>query len=189
MVPWKKRYVDLLTWGVVYSPAKTEQALRELLDWDCGDDEERAALKAYFHEQRTAHQAAQASWVGATDNDRLEHAFHSLEADGLLTLHAAGANQDEGWQLVHSHMDRSLTRGAVFYTQKDAARAMDGEGLILCHGAFDDDPVATRSLGNEVTDALASHGFQVRWAATSRARIELLGFRWQRRKPTDSRYG
>ena len=131
----------------------------------------------------------EATWSGPTDCDRLDNAFEILESSGLVALQNAGNTLSEG----HVEAGEALAergghaRGYCFYHGQDTERAVDGGGLMLAFGSFDDDPRAKASIGELVRDALKEADFVVEWNGDPETRIEIPGFEWKRRTNSTAR--
>jgi hypothetical protein len=69
--------------------------------------------------------------------------------------------------------------------------AMDGTGLTLAYGTFEDDDAErtradkTQEIGRRVGAACAAHGLEVQWSGSPDASISLPRFRWQLVPPSE----
>jgi hypothetical protein len=58
---------------------------------------------------------------------------------------------------------------------------MEGHGLWLAYGAFDEDESDRLEIAREIVEALRRHGLNVEWNGSVETRICLKGFDWKRR--------
>jgi hypothetical protein len=149
-----------------------------------------AAIAAAF----AAKAEAMRSWPAKTDCDRLRDVFRGLTERGWFTQENCGVTLQEGAELAWSHaLDQEAATGArpaglCFFHQQDVMSAMDGDGLLLCFGIFEDSATPAviercRAAGEIVAAACRDKGFDVEWDGTPDTRILLRGFRWQHRGP------
>lgn len=132
-----------------------------------------------------------ATWPAVTDNDRLLVAFAALDGAGILALESPGDTQEEAIRqaVAQAAIRAALARpvhGYCFFTWNDMARAIDGEGLTLAYGTFDEAETATsptpeQKVGAAVVAACRDAGLDVEWSGSDEDFIELPRFKWQRR--------
>ena len=113
----------------------------------------------------------------------VKSAFAELRRRGIIAVRNAGYTMSDGWSVVAEH--RSIAervgekpRGGVFYHGQDAARARNGETLMLAFGSFvrgARHEAASEALGREIVEVLAAHGFSLAWSGSVNSRIEILG--------------
>ena len=144
-------------------------------------EEVSALVVAAFEEQRQR----EATWGEETANDRLDEAFAELWDSGIVALQDAGYTLAEGWEDAHeAKHDLEEPRGAVFYCQQDTEMAVDGKGLRLAFGSFEEGGAHERKslqIASEVCDVLRKNGLEVRWDGTLAHRIEIPPFDWRKR--------
>lgn len=132
-----------------------------------------------------------ATWPASTDNDRLLVAFAALEGAGILALESLGDTQEEAIRqaVAQAAIRAGLGRpvhGYCFFTWNDMARAIEGEGVTLAYGTFDEvetatSPTAEQKVGAAVVQASRDAGLEVAWSGSDEDFIELPRFKWQRR--------
>ncbi|MFI7487900.1 DUF6891 domain-containing protein [Micromonospora echinaurantiaca] len=131
-------------------------------------------------EELSAHLAAQESWPELTDSDRLTAAFRALTAAGIVARENFACCQNCGLSEIGADVPRSIVpRGYAFYHRQDAERGVDGEGVHIAYGLFEQPPSA--AVGEEVAAALRAEGLTVRWNGEAGNRIHV-PMVWRRRR-------
>lgn len=148
----------------------------------------RALVKAVAARQR----AEQASWPPVTDCDRLDEAFAALRAAGVLALYNAGMTPSEGIDEMSEQYHaaggkRSGIVGYCFYHRQDMEYALNHDSLGLAYGAIDGDHVRGVEVGERVRAAIEAAGLRVAWSGSIADKMDVVGFRWQRRKARRTR--
>ena len=138
----------------------------------------RAELDALAAEMRT--------WPKTTTNDAIVIAFAKLGRVGIVALEDAGGSMGDAWDAVdEAARGRPKARGATFYHAQDLERGVDGAGLFLAFGCLPhgdpDEQARTLAIGHEVAAALRKEKVAIEWDETTRNRIHVLPFPWQRR--------
>ncbi len=128
----------------------------------------------------------QESWPVVTDCDRLDEAFASLEAGGIVTRQHFTCCQSCGHSEIWDEVKAAAARGRevlgyAFYHRQDTDRAVDGDGLYIAYGATERGGAARVAIGSLVTDALSRHGLEVIWDGSDERRI-FVRLSWQRRR-------
>lgn len=128
----------------------------------------------------------QQSWEKVTDFDRLALVFDKLSSFGIIALHHAGNTKQDGESDTREiHQDLAgkgiRTRGYCFYHSQDMYRTMAGGNLLLAFGDFQQDDKLGESIGKEIVAALHERGFKTNWDGSIGNRIEVVGFKWQKR--------
>jgi len=153
-----------------------------------------AALDAAIAAAFAAKAEAMRSWPAETDCDRIRDVFRGLTERGWFTQENCGVTLQQGAELAWDHaLDQEAATGArpagfCFFHQQDVMSAVDGDGLLLCFGIFEDGETSVdiercRAAGEIVAAACRDNGFDVAWDGTPDSRILLRGFRWQHRGP------
>jgi hypothetical protein len=145
---------------------------------------EEEAPRIYV-EAFAAHEEAKRAWPQVTDCDRLDVAFEELNERGILARHhwwccqtcGHGAMPDERAAVLAAG---GVARGYAFYHVQDTEAAVDGAGVCLAYGAFEDGDAPTLAIAHEVVDVLQKHGLTVRWDGSVKRRITV-DLVWQRR--------
>jgi hypothetical protein len=132
-----------------------------------------------------AHRAAQAGWPEVTDCDRLDAAFATLEASGVIVRQdwtcCGTCGAAEIWDEIETAERQGRTvRGYAFYHQQDTERATEGDGLYLNYGAREDSDAAAVAIGHEIVAALEAKGLTTQWEGVISKRIGV-GLDWKRR--------
>lgn len=144
-------------------------------------DAERLAAKAF-----AVHAAAQASWPAITDCDRLDAAFSVLEADGIISRQnyscCGNCGSAEIWDEIEGARKAGrVARGYTFYHMQDTDAAVDGYGICLNYGAFEEGVAAAVEIGQQVAAQLTAHGLSVDWDGRIERRIAV-PLDWKRRR-------
>lgn len=146
----------------------------------------RRAAWSLAQEAVAAHHAEQAAWPEVTDCDRLDAAFATLEASGIVARQHFSCCGTCGATQIIDEMDRVAkdgkpVRGYTFFHVQDTEHAVEGDGLYLSYGSADQDKQAAVAIGHEVVAALRQHGLQPNWNGRHANRIGL-PIVWQRRR-------
>ena len=150
-------------------------------------DSRRPVLVALVREAIADHQRQQAGWPALTDCDRLDRAFASLEAAGVVarahfTCCQSCARSEIGGEVATVRARGREVRGHVFFHAQDTERAVAGHGLLLGYGPVGQpSPAATEAIGHVVVEALREAGLQPVWNGSAAQRIAV-PLRWQRRR-------
>jgi hypothetical protein len=124
---------------------------------------------------------------GASDRDRLDRAFASLNGQGICALQCAGDTMSDGYSAVADVINADGVpadrySGFCFFHSQDLDRAREGEGLMLAFGHIDSqDAQDFIAVGRKVCEVLEQHGLRTEWNGSDKSRIQLPGMRWQRR--------
>ena len=170
-------------WSGFDSPADVHQVIDDLLEGNADEGLLRAAVSPEFARK----QAAEKTWPETTDCDRLDAAFETLNAHGVIALQNAGYTTSDGLtevsEALHARGGRVGVQGYCFYHGQDLERAVKGEGLMLAFGSLDDDKDHKLAVGQRVREILERGGFTVQWDGDAEKRLNLPGLDWKRRGP------
>lgn len=167
-------------WSGFYTPEEVDERITDILE----DDADEAMLRAAVAPEYARKEKAEASWPARTDCDRLDDAFESLNASGVIALHNAGYTMSDGLAEVSEELHqrgRHGVKGYCFYHEQDVERAVSGEGLNIAFGALNDDAGAKAEAGGLVRDELKLQGIHVEWNGDPEERLLLPAFDWKRR--------
>lgn len=122
----------------------------------------------------------------AADSDRLDAAFATLCARGVLARQGVGWSTREGLTLVleeaHALRQRGAdARGYAFFCDQEIDAAIEDDRLHIAFGAVSGQRDASRAVGDEVVVALREAGLAVRWDGDRAKEILVEPFRWFRR--------
>lgn len=169
-------------WSGFDSPADVDQVIDDLLEGDADEALLRAAVGPEFARKA----AAEATWPQTTDCDRLDAAFETLNAQGIIALQNAGYTMSDGISDVSEALHqrgREGVQGYCFYHGQDLERAVEGEGIMLAFGSLDDDKAHKLEVGQKIREILEGCGFTVQWNGEAETRLNLPGLDWKRRSP------
>ncbi|KFF05626.1 DUF6891 domain-containing protein [Flavobacterium reichenbachii] len=172
-----------------------ENILEEIEDNEFDDEisEEWAFDKIREEYQKLLSESKQ--WKSPTDTERLIKAFDELCGENIIALHNAGYTTSDGeYEVVE--VERELQENEVesdgycFYHEQDLVRAVavENPSLYIAFQKVDNsDDAVTIEVGKKVAEVLRNNGFEVNWNETSRSKIEIPGFRWQKIFDEDAR--
>jgi hypothetical protein len=154
------------------------------------------ATELLAHEVEAWESALQ-SWPLETDCDRLSQVFAKLNQMGVVALENCGGTLSEATAVAAEEFERRLDEGQVpsdtdiaryvCYHEQDIESAIDGHGLWLAFGAMNwqdgsDEEAQSLELAATCKTLLEERGFEVSWNGSTEQRLQLKGFRWQRRE-------
>jgi hypothetical protein len=160
--------IKALVWSGFYSPEDVDQMIDDILE----DDADEAFLHAAVAPEFKKKAEEEKHWPETTDCDRLDMAFSTLEAQGILALHNPGLTMSDGHEEAFEIMqDRGTDSfiGYCFYHGQDMDRALTGYGLWIAFDHIKGDVPEKLDIGNTVKAALQNAGFEVEWDGSSLA--------------------
>jgi hypothetical protein len=169
-----------------------EYDIEDWLEDETTDEDLLEELKAYAEELFRQEQAREDTWRTPTVNDAIDQAFEELNERGIVALQNAGFTMSDGWTdaLEAASELPEKPRGAVFYHGQDLEYGVQGHGLMLAFGAFEDDETkseaASAAIAREVCETLTAHGVEAKWESSVNSRIEIAPFPWRKRRWTDA---
>jgi hypothetical protein len=145
----------------------------------------QAEAEALVDRLFAAQRAAQATWRGTTDNDRLEAVFADLERERILCRDNYWCCMTCGLSAIAEELKEAEARGAradgyVFFHAQDTERAAEGGGLMLAFGAESGDEDDGVKVGQRVVKTLRKHGLVTDWNGTFAQRIPVT-MEWRKR--------
>lgn len=126
-------------------------------------------------------------WPEVTDCDRLDRAFDTLEAHGIVCRHnftcCGTCGAAEIWDEMDARAkDGHVVRGYAFYHSQDTDSAAEGYGLCLNYGSIEEGEAPALAVAQEVVKCLREQGLKVEWNGAWNRRIEV-PLDWKRRFP------
>jgi hypothetical protein len=181
-----RAWVHSLVWTGEYLADEIPLLIEDNLG--VGDEVDGDWLQGVIAEEVAAKRAAEATWPAVTDWDRLDRAFQALRRQGLIALHLAGFTQSDGLEEVEDDYEdaggkESNYAGHCFYTEQDQEGALDETGMYIGFGHLSRDDAKGVAVGQVVRAALEAEELTVEWDGTTRSRLFIKDFRWQRRGP------
>jgi hypothetical protein len=179
-----REYVERYVRYGFYRPAEVEQIVGDDV---LGGELPRTRVRALVKAEVARQQAEQESWPAVTDCDRLDKAFATLRAEGILAIHNAGMTPSEGIDEMSEQYHaaggkKSGIVGYCFYHRQDMEYALKHRSLGLAFGAIDGDRVRGVEVGVRVRAALEAAGLRVAWSGSLADKLDITEFQWQRRK-------
>lgn len=148
-------------------------------------DAMRAFAAAELERLWAAQRAAEASWEGRTDCDRLDQAFAELESTGIVCRqdftccgNCGAAEIGDEFEAVEAAGVK--VRGYAFYHQQDTERAIDGDGVYLNYGAEAEGEAPALEIAREIVSVLTAYGLRPDWNGSWGQRIHV-PMQWRRR--------
>ncbi|OIV39817.1 DUF6891 domain-containing protein [Flavobacterium johnsoniae] len=134
-------------------------------------------------------------WKTPTDTEKLINAFDQLCDENIIALHNAGYTTSDGeYEVVEVERELQenevVSDGYCFYHEQDLARAIaiEDPSLYIAFQKVDNsDDETTINVGKKVAEVLRNNGFEINWNESSRTKIEIPGFRWQKIFDEDAR--
>jgi hypothetical protein len=133
-----------------------------------------------------AHAAAEAKWPPATDYDRLNAAFASLERNGVVAREnftcCGTCGSAEIWEEIDAARDAGhAVQGYAFFHMQDTESAVDGDGLYLNYGAVEEGEAAALEVGTMIVSEIERNGLKIDWDGSWDKRIGV-SLDWKRRR-------
>jgi len=173
-----------LVWSGFYdAPAVRDIVLEEIFQ---PGEIDPAWVEQHIDQEFARKLQVERAWPVVTDCDKLDRAFDELNDSGIIALHNAGYEQDDGiedvTEVYHElGAEDSPVQGYCFYHGQDLERAVDGEGLMLSFGDILGADAKGEEIGERIVEVLHRHGLAVTWSGTIAERIELPEIQWRRR--------
>lgn len=176
-----RTFADVLDEAVEYALEEHEDADADAVTRICEQE-----IDAAF----AAHLAAQSSWPEVTDCDRLDRAFETLNAGGIVAEHDFTCCQNCGLAEIGDPIQAAIDGGVdvsgfAFYHAQDTDAAVEGHGLHLTYGHVDGGETSGVAIGRIVVNALNAAGLETAWDGTFGKRIHVR-LDWQRRIPASA---
>ena len=171
-----KAFAEILEDAVEYFLEEYEDAETKVVESVC--DAEIAQAFA-------AHIAEQATWPETTDCDRLDQAFETLNAGGIIAAQDFTCCQTCGLAEIGEPIQEAINDGVdvsgfAFYHAQDTDAAVEGHGLYLTYGHVDGGETNGVAIGRIVADTIQDAGLETDWDGTMGTRI-FVRLNWQRR--------
>jgi hypothetical protein len=175
-----RRYV----WSGLYDPEEVTIILAEA--WYEPGQIDEAWLRAEVEKEVARKRAEEATWPTTTDCDRLDRAFATLGAQGIIVEQDTGLTKSDGIEdVTEAYEDaggeESGIVGYCFYHGQDLDQVMRSGDLWLAFGDFLGDNERGVEIGRRIQRALEDAGFTAEWSGSVRERILVRSIRWQRR--------
>jgi hypothetical protein len=163
-----------------------EQAFEYAAD-ECDNPEElEPEIKQLTADLLIAHQAEQQTWEAVTDCDRLDRAFASLNAQGIVARqHFSCCNtcgHAEIWEEVEAEETNHPVQGYVFYHFQSTENAVDAGKLYLTYGTVEENEQALARVAERCVAELRHSGLNATWGGDSYSAILVDGIVWQKRR-------
>jgi hypothetical protein len=152
----------------------------------CGRDDLLPEIKRLTAEALAVHQTEQAGWGPTTDCDRLDSAFATLNAQGIVARQDFSCCNNCGfaeiWDEVEQEEKQHPVKGYVFYHLQCTERAIKTGQLLMAFGCVEEDPEAFLGVANEIVAELRKAGLNASWGGTDGHPIVVEGLVWRRRR-------
>jgi hypothetical protein len=177
---------------LVWSGLRSQKESRRIVLDDCFRPEEVTEADATWVGEEVARAWSakleeEKPWPALTDWDKLDAAFASLRAGGIIALHQAGYEPSDGPPMVAEEYhargaERSGLVGFCFYDWQSIERAIKGYGVWLACGDIAGDPQRGAEIARRVVAAVEGAGLRTTWDGTIDGSI-WVDMRWQKRSP------
>jgi hypothetical protein len=151
-----------------------------------GRDDLRSEIKQLTTEELSAHRAEQAGWGPTTDCDRLDSAFATLNAQGIVARQDFSCCNNCGfteiWDEVEKEETQQRVRGYVFYPLQCTEQAIKTGRLLMAYGSVEDDPATFLEVADKIVAELRTAGLNASWGGTDGHPIVVDGLVWRRRR-------
>lgn len=167
-------------WSGFYSEAEMKEMVYDILEENC---DEQMLLKSIGPEL-TKKIESEKFWPETTDYEKLHKVFYELHEYGVCALHNAGYTMSEGYSDVSevvSDAPADHYRSYCFYHGQDVESAVVGNGLMIAFGSLSDAEEESKKAGEFVVEKLKSNGFSIEWDGSTKNRIFIPSFIWQKR--------
>jgi len=139
-----------------------------------------------LREALTEHAEFARAWPAQTDCDRLDAAFASLEADGVISRQnfscCGTCGSGEIWgEIEEAQKEGRPARGYAFFHMQDTESAVEGYGLYLNYGACEEGEAPAVAIGHDIVAALTAHGLRTDWDGSHAKRIAV-SLDWKKRR-------
>ncbi len=155
---------------------------------DVDEDAVRARALALIDELEGERRVLEATWPAVTDNDRLDRAFASLNANGIVALQNFSCCGTCAWSEIGEPIEQAQSEGkavegCVFYHSQGTDCAHEFGHFHLYYGTSDEtaDDLATKAIGERVVQALQNEGLTVSWNGEPGESIVVQDFAWRKR--------
>lgn len=117
---------------------------------------------------------------------KLDGAFNNLMKHGIVALHYSGYTQSDGFEDCNEIAAERYNKGekvigCCFYTVQDLEHILHEESTLLhfSFGNYYDKPTA-EEVGQLIVESLELAGFCVQWDKTSKTKIAIKDFKWDK---------
>ena len=124
--------------------------------------------------------AEQVKWRGETDPERVTRAFTALQQAGIIAREHFSCCATCGAGEIADEAGPD-DRGFVYFHTQCAGLAVEGCGLALYFGGFDESDETDAAIGHEVVAALEAVGLPVEWDRDPGQAIVVKPIDWRRR--------
>lgn len=146
----------------------------------------RRQASAALRQALAEHRAAEETWPGLTDCDRLDAAFAVLEAEGIVARQnftcCGTCGASEIWEEIEAEQEAgAVVQGYAFFHMQDTEAAVEGDGLYLNYGACAEGDAAAIATGHRIVAALEAQGLSTGWDGRLATRIGV-SLDWKKRR-------
>lgn len=113
----------------------------------------------------------------------LKNAFLDLTKDGIISIHNAGYDIEEGIQdsfelFTHLRNNKYSPIGFCFYTFEDIENVLEDNVLNIAFGDFEYDEEKGLEIAKRIASVLEGYGFDIKWNESVDEMIEIEKFDW-----------
>lgn len=119
------------------------------------------------------------------DFTNLKKAFLDLTKEGIISIHNAGYDIEEGIQdsfelFVHLRNNKYSPIGFCFYTFEDIENVLEDNILNIAFGDFEYDEEKGLEIAKMVASVLEGYGFDIKWNESVDEMIMIKNFDWKK---------
>lgn len=172
--------------GGFYPDDQVIENARDVLLDEMDEEELDRLLPALLAEVKAEHAETQKTWPATTDCDRLDAAFATLEADGIVARQnfscCGTCASSEIWGEMEAVRDSGgPVRGYAYYHMQDTEAAVEGDGIYLGYGATEEGEGPALKVAQDIVAGLKAHGLQTQWNGSWGQRIGVT-LDWKKRR-------
>lgn len=147
----------------------------------------RRDVSRIVDEELLAHYGRQEMWTELTDYDKLDAAFASMEARGLVARQnftcCNTCGRAEIWDEIASAEESREVIGYAFYHMQDTEGVEEGGTIYIKYGPTTG--TTAEEVGNHICDAFEESGLIVGWSGSADDAIEVDVADWRKRRANE----
>jgi hypothetical protein len=143
-------------------------------------------IKRLIGELLAAHRRKQSDWQEATDCDKLDQAFNTINQLSIVARQnfscCNNCGHREIWDEIEEVEKHRTVDGYVFYHLQCTEEAVKSGQLRMAYGSVEEDEACLQRVGRTVVQELRKVGLNAEWNGSLDSPIIVNGLVWQRRR-------